>query len=155
MKKLKTWQIVLLVIFYPAGICYLIYRLAKKNSGGTGEPSRIDSSNLSIIRDFHTKVVGVTFRNADGSDRQAIIKGCKIGDDIIFRPTPTAEYPDAVGVFNAKWQQLGNLNADLALEIKTNYPYNPMSVTICNITGGGEDYNLGCNLHIIIYAQQK
>ena len=31
MKKLKTWQIVLLVIFYPVGICVLIYRLWKKN----------------------------------------------------------------------------------------------------------------------------
>ena len=28
MKKLKTWQIVLLVIFYPVGICVLIYRLS-------------------------------------------------------------------------------------------------------------------------------
>lgn len=25
MKKLKTWQIVLLVIFYPIGICVWIY----------------------------------------------------------------------------------------------------------------------------------
>ena len=31
MKKLKTWQVVLLVIFYPVGICVLIYRLWKKN----------------------------------------------------------------------------------------------------------------------------
>lgn len=30
MKKLKVWQIVLLVIFYPVGICVLIYRLWKK-----------------------------------------------------------------------------------------------------------------------------
>ena len=31
MKKLKTWQIVLLVIFYPIGICVWIYRVWKKN----------------------------------------------------------------------------------------------------------------------------
>ena len=30
MKKLKTWQIVLLVIFYPIGICVWIYRIRKK-----------------------------------------------------------------------------------------------------------------------------
>ena len=30
MRKLKTWEIVLLVIFYPVGICVLIYRLVKK-----------------------------------------------------------------------------------------------------------------------------
>ena len=31
MKKLETWQIILLVIFYPVGICVLIYRLVKKS----------------------------------------------------------------------------------------------------------------------------
>ena len=31
MKKLKTWQFILLVIFYPIGICVLIYRIWKKN----------------------------------------------------------------------------------------------------------------------------
>lgn len=32
MKKLKAWQIVLLVIFYPVGICVWIYRVWKKNA---------------------------------------------------------------------------------------------------------------------------
>ena len=31
MRKLKSWEIVLLVIFYPVGICVLIYRLCKKS----------------------------------------------------------------------------------------------------------------------------
>lgn len=31
MKKLKAWQIVLLVIFYPVGIVYLIVYLCKKS----------------------------------------------------------------------------------------------------------------------------
>ena len=31
MRKLKSWEIVLLVIFYPIGICVLIYRLCKKS----------------------------------------------------------------------------------------------------------------------------
>lgn len=31
MRKLKAWEIVLLVIFYPVGICVLIYRLVKKS----------------------------------------------------------------------------------------------------------------------------
>lgn len=30
MKKLKAWQVILLIVFYPAGICYLIYITAKK-----------------------------------------------------------------------------------------------------------------------------
>lgn len=30
MKKLKVWQVILLVIFYPIGLCVLIYRIWKK-----------------------------------------------------------------------------------------------------------------------------
>ena len=148
MKKLKTWQKVLLVIFYPVGIVYFIIWLCNHNKGGA---ATVNPSKLTIIRDFNTKVVGVTFGNDDGSSRQAIIKNCKAGEDIIFKPVPTAEYPDAIGVFNKRGQQLGHLSAELAAEIKNKYGHNPMSVTINNITGGG-DKSYGCNLHIIIYA---
>lgn len=148
MKKLKTWQKVLLVIFYPVGIVYFIVWLCNRNKSGSGA---VGSSKLSVIRDFNTKVVGVTFSNDDGSSRQEIIKNSKAGEDIIFKPVPTADYPDAIGVFNKRGQQLGHLNAELAAEMKNKYTNNPMSVTINNITGGG-DKNYGCNLHIIIYA---
>ncbi len=148
MKKLKTWQKVLLVIFYPVGIVYFIVWLCNRNKSGAGA---VGSSKLSVIRDFNTKVVGVTFGNDDGSSRQEIIKNSKAGEDIIFKPVPTADYPDAIGVFNKRGQQLGHLNAELAAEMKNKYTNNPMSVTINNITGGG-DKNYGCNLHIIIYA---
>lgn len=151
MKKLKTWQLVLLIIFYPVGIIYFIVWLCKKNKNGVAAPVKVNSSKMSVVRDFNTKVVGVTFGNDNGTSRQEIIKGCKAGEDIIFKPVPTAEYPDAIGVFNKRGQQLGHLNAELAAEMKNKYPNNPMSVTINNITGGG-DKSYGCNLHIIIYA---
>lgn len=146
MKKLKPWQVVLLVIFYPVGIIYLIVWLCKRNK----KPADLPAAPSAVLRDFNTKVVGVTFGNDDGTSRQEIIRACKPGDDIIFKPVPTAEYPDAVGVFNKRGQQLGHLGADLAAEHKSKYPNNPMSVTVNNITGGG-DKNYGCNLHIIIY----
>lgn len=146
MKKLKTWQKVLLIIFYPVGIVYFIVWLCKRNKGATPAPAP-----RSIIRDFNTKVVGVTFGNDDGTSRQEIIKACKPGDDIIFKPVPTEEYPDAIGVFNKRGQQLGHIGAELAVELKEKYANNPMSVTVNNITGGG-DKNYGCNLHIVIYS---
>lgn len=156
MKKLKTWQKVLLIIFYPVGIIYFIVWLCYRNkqaATGAAPVMHIDMNKLSVVRDFHTKVVGVTFNNDDGSSRQAIIKNSKIGEDIIVKHLPTAEYPDAIGVFNKKGQQLGHLSQSVAAEIKNEFGYNPMSITISNITGGG-DYNYGCNLHIIIYAKQ-
>lgn len=141
MKKLKAWQIVLLVIFYPVGIVYFIIWLCKRNT----------PKKKNILREFNTKVVGVTFGNDDGSSRQAIIKSCKEGEKITLKPVPTAEYPDAIGVFNKHGKQLGHVNAELASEIKYKYINNPMSITVNNITGGG-DKNYGCNLHIIIYS---
>ena len=54
MKKLKTWQKVLLVIFYPVGIVYFIVWLCNRNKSGAGA---VGSSKLSVIRDFNTKVV--------------------------------------------------------------------------------------------------
>lgn len=147
MKKLKPWQIVLLVIFYPVGIVYFIVWLCKRNKA----PAAPAAAPRSIVRDFNSKVVGVTFGNSDGSSRQEIIKSCKPGDDLIFKPVPTAEYPDAVGVFTKSGKQLGHLNAELAAELKNTYPNNPMSVTVNNITGGG-DKTYGCNIHIIIYS---
>lgn len=149
MKKLKTWQKVLLIIFYPVGIIYFIVWLCNRNKGGgTAAPA---PAKLSVLRDFNTKVVGVTFGNDDGSSRQAIIKKSKEGEQLILKPMSTAEYPDAVGVFNKRGQQLGHLNAELAEEITRKYPNNPVKVTITNITGGGSK-NYGCNLHIIIYT---
>jgi len=39
MKKLKAWQVILLIIFYPVGIAYLIYRICKKKKSGSAAPS--------------------------------------------------------------------------------------------------------------------
>lgn len=104
--------------------------------------------------DFHTKVVGVTFKNNDGSDRQKIISKCKVGQDVIFRPTPSREYPEAVGVFTTKGKQLGFLKADLAHDLIHLYPNNPMQATISAITGGGKGENYGCNIHIHIFPMK-
>ena len=150
MKKLKTWQKVLLIICYPVGIVYFIIWLCNRNKGGAATVNR---SKLTVLREFHTKVVGVTFNNDNGTSRQAILRGCRVGEDIIFKPVPTKEYPDAIGVFNARGQQLGHISAELAQELKTKYPTNPMKVVIAGLTGGESDKSYGCNLHITIYAK--
>ena len=104
-----------------------------------------------VIRDFHSKVVGVTFGNADGSSRQEYIRKLKPGEELVFRPLPTREYPDAIGVFTLKGKQLGYLNSDLAAELKYKYPTNFMRVTVDSVTGGGGK-TYGCNIHIVIYG---
>lgn len=150
MKKLKTWQFVLLIIFYPIGIIYFIVWLMNRNKTDNSGAVRVDSSKMKIVRDLHTKVVGVTFSNSDGTSRQEIVRKCKAGDELIFKPTPSTEYPDAIGVFNSKGQQLGNVSAELAEELKYKYPTNPMRVYVESVTGG-EGKNYGCNIRLTIF----
>ena len=83
MKKLKGWQIALLVIFYPVGIVYLLVWLVNRSKTNTDAPAAqgknaVKASDLRVLRDFRTKIVGVTFGNADGSSRQKIqrLGGC-------------------------------------------------------------------------------
>lgn len=85
MKKLKTWQVVLLVIFYPVGICVLIYRLWKKNElkkeaaeadrlraeekarkeAEREEARRREEAYRATVNREIFRVVGVTFKNPE------------------------------------------------------------------------------------------
>lgn len=134
MKKLKVWQIVLLVIFYPVGICVLIYRLVKKSRlkreaeeaerTAAAERERREAEarkrreaeearRASLERVIY-KVVGVTFDNDDGParNRQEILR--EIEEEC---PRPSAfslevydyESSPAVGVFY-NGEQVGNIS---------------------------------------------
>ncbi|MBQ8965886.1 hypothetical protein [Ruminococcus sp.] len=107
-----------------------------------------------IYTEFHTKVAGVTFKNDDGSDRQKIVKKCKEGQAVYFRPVPTEEHPKAIGVFTSGGKQLGHVSSSIADDLIFLYPNNPAKVTIANITGGnGKNY--GCNLFVQIIRLAK
>lgn len=138
MKKLKPWQIVLLVIFYPVGICVLIYRLYKKHQ--IKEAARLlqserekqaaeretqrrreaaereerlrqrEAYRATVNREiFH--VVGVTFKNEDGRDRQSLLRKIKREqppeEDFVLREF---EYKGerAVGVY-FRGEQIGSI----------------------------------------------
>lgn len=113
MKKLKTWQIVLLVIFYPIGICVWIYRSWKKKkiirdreeaaAAKAEAKSREEAARKAetearykAYKDSHEeltfKVVGVTFSNPDGTKRQALL------DKLLRRKPPFAEKKDDDGI---------------------------------------------------------
>lgn len=115
MKKLKTWQIVLLVIFYPIGICVWIYRVWKKNKlkrdaataavARREAKEREDAARLEAWRaeraareTLKFKVVGVTFKNEDGKSRQTLLRKLHFGDVPFF----VRRWSDFVGVTSAE-----------------------------------------------------
>lgn len=104
MKKLKAWQVVLLVIFYPIGICVLIYRVWKKNKlkrereeaalarqearereeaekKAAEERRQAEiQEEIRLYESFTFKIAGVTFKNKDRHSRQTILRKLKFGD---------------------------------------------------------------------------
>lgn len=105
-----------------------------------------------LIRHYHTKVVGVTFENEDGSDRQEIIAQCTLLEKLRLEYDENhRKHPKAIRVHRENGDQLGYLNSELAEEIlqkaKMGYAF---LVQIKNLTGGIEDAeNLGVNLIIV------
>ncbi len=90
------------------------------------------------IEDFHTKVVGVTFGNDDGTPRQRIIKRCRVRDTVFLVRDPHNAYDSsAVRVVRENGEMIGHLSAFRAEQIA---PYLDKGwvyrATISSRTGG-------------------
>ena len=109
-----------------------------------------------------TKVVGVTFPNLDGTDRQGIIEKCQAGQMAVLRHEPDNPYDsNAIAVYvqisgflgNKKIRQIGHLSAATArnMHISEMIAYGgQLQATIAAITGGTtrRKCTLGVNLII-------
>lgn len=149
MKKLKTWQKVLLIIFYPVGIVYFIVWLCKRNKGAT--PAPVGNSASKVIKEMYSNVVGTVYPNSDGSIRQSYIVKLKVGDDLFFHPAPTDEYPDSIGVFTKDNKQIGVLSYQTLNELRGLYLENNASVSVSEILHS--ERGLGVSMLIKIYEK--
>lgn len=203
-KKLKGWQIALLIIFYPIGILYLIVKLASKSTtsqstfstdekktsslmvytaeGGKvyhlvencsrsknikqitedeaikqglteckvccTEYQRELASNDKILDIISCSLVACVYPNPDGTSRQTYLVNSKVGEDVIFKPAPTKEYPDTIGVFTKKGC-IGVLPYKVLNELRGLYAHNNASAIIKSIEKS--ERGLGCTIKIIIY----
>lgn len=146
-----SWVIIVLVLLF------LLYFFSKKNysinnNKGSGQSfekmpllfkewaNKFDPENSSEkLTSFHTKVVGVTFKNKNGIPRQEIISDCKIGENLILMPEPDNQHDEnAVKVCRANGLQIGYLNSIFAYEVKQIMEkYNSrVDAIITDITGG-------------------
>lgn len=111
---------------------------------------------------FHTKIVGVTFKNDDGSDRQRIIRNLirngelDEGAELFFVPQPTNPYDSNCILVNAgNGQTLGTLSremaADIAPQIRQGYIF---KVFVASQTGGDIGYSYGLNLKVDRYKPE-
>jgi hypothetical protein len=66
-------------------------------------------------RTYTLAVVGVSHKNEDGTDRQAIIKRCRAGDPLELRREPENRYdPNAIAVLLEDGRQIGYLSRENA-----------------------------------------
>lgn len=101
---------------------------------------------------YYTKVVGVTFKNKDGSDRQAILSNCCKWDNLTLEPFTHRGSP-AFAVWT-RHGQIGNLSAEDASMIATAYSDFITLAEIKEITGGKRGQYYGCNIILTFYKKK-
>ncbi len=89
---------------------------------------------------INTKIVGVTYNNDNGVNRQEIIKGITIDTKIFLQFDKNNQYDkNAIQVILENGFQLGYLNKEIAKQIsEENQSLDNIKVGISGITGGGK-----------------
>ena len=68
--------------------------------------------------EIQTNVAGVTYSNEDGTSRQDILRGMTKNYKIKLRDEASEEFPEAIGVYNARGKRVGFLPKDVALHVR-------------------------------------
>lgn len=102
-----------------------------------------------VIDEFTCSVWGTNYSNENGTSRQSYIAKLKVGNDLFFHPAPTPDYPDTIGVFTKKKEQIGFIGFKDLNKLRGLYVNNKASVTVSNITHS--ERGLGVEMLIKIY----
>lgn len=104
----------------------------------------------SLVEELQTKVVGVSYINADGSSRQPILSRCHAWDPVYLHFYRFHGEPAFAVVTD--YGQIGCLSARLAARLYASYGERAIyAAKITSITGGANGLYYGCNLLIQVY----
>lgn len=118
----------------------------EENKKRTPAPAAASGKILETIR---TKVVGVTFNNEDGENRQDILSRMSGNEDITVEKYTYNGEPAAY----VKWgdKVIGNLSAELAGDLARKYPKARYTAEILEISGGVQTF--GCNIELDVIEE--
>lgn len=102
-----------------------------------------------VIAEHSCSVWGTNYTNENGTSRQSYIARLKVGDDLLFHPAPTPDYPDTIGVFTKKNEQIGFIGYKDLNKLRGLFLNNKASVTVSQIVKSPQ--GLGVNMLIKIY----
>ena len=106
---------------------------------------------MADVSHFFSKIAGVSHANRDGTRRQAALRHCHPWEHLRLETEPDNRFdPNAMALIAESGRQLGYLSSGLAAEVhqRSDKGYS-FTVFIAEITGGGEDQYLGCNILVI------
>lgn len=106
------------------------------------------TSNSKILDIMECSLAACTYPNPDGTLRQTFLVKAKAGEDVTFKPQPTKEYPDTIGVFTKKGC-IGILPYATLNKLRGLYAHNKASAVIKRIDKS--ERGLGCTIKITIY----
>lgn len=117
---------------------------------GNQKPNQDRLTMNDIDTDF--RVVGVSFDNSNGMNRQNLLKKCVPDQEVTLKRKPSKKYPEAIEVWT-KFGQIGFIDSHDAVDLAEIIDNGTrLSVKIKKITGGNaEKPNFGC----IISVQEK
>jgi hypothetical protein len=105
---------------------------------------------------MHTKIVGVTRKNDDGTDRQNLIADLSEGDQLTFEREYENEHDEnAIAVYDCSGQQLGYLKSSVAEDVAPILDSGgKITGFVTEVTGGMGDESYGCNIRIEVFPQK-
>lgn len=151
----KKQYILGFIYFLTGGLCSIgwivdiILACTYSDEPKTMDIPKSSNSNLEIITEFYTKVVGVTYPCLQGAydTRQEALENLRYKDTLLLEFYKYEGEP-AYRVYNKRnFADIGNLKAELAKELYRKYPDCWLDIIDFDITEG-EGKNLGCNIKI-------
>lgn len=115
--------------------------------------------DFDIVKIYRTKVVGVTFKNENGTSRQAFLEYAYPGEALAFKEFDYYGDP-AYAVFTKHSEEIGRIQKDLAADIHDVIESDTRELImygkIKDITGGEEEgqENYGCNITVYLLARK-
>lgn len=128
----------------------------KKAGMAPVQPTKLKST-------FHTKVVGVTFKNDDGSARQRIIRDLSrkgklnIGQELRLIHEPTNPFDcNCIQVVTLDGRQIGCLSKEMAAKVATDMARGVLyKAYVSSVTGGDIGYAYGINIKVEVYECEQ
>lgn len=105
-----------------------------------------------LLKHTETRVVGVSFKNEDGTSRQEILSESYEGESVSLDYYEYNGEP-AYAVIDFLGNQIGNLSRELAAVIYSKYNDCYYDASILRITGGDDTKYLGCVISLDIYDE--